>query len=49
MGVGETKYELSSKVPTMDILDGILVLIVFVCLVVPLIYRWWYGVDLFGK
>ena len=49
VGVGETKYELPSKVPTMDILDGILVLIVVVCLVVPLIYRWWYGVDLFGK
>ena len=45
-GVGETKYELSSKVPTMDILDGILVLIVVVCTAGPLIYRWWTGRDL---
>ncbi len=40
------KYELSSKVPTMDILDGILVLIVVVCTAGPLIYRWWTGRDL---
>jgi hypothetical protein len=40
-GVGETKYELSSKVPTMDILDVILVSIVVVCIFGPLIYRWW--------
>jgi len=27
----------------------ILYFIGFMCLAVPLIYRWWYGVDLFGK
>ena len=45
-GVGETKYELSSKVPTMDILLDILYLIGFVCLAGPFIYRWWTGRDL---
>ena len=39
-GVGETKYELSSKVPTMGILSDILLIIGLVCIFGPLIYRW---------
>ena len=46
VGVGETKYELPSKLPTMDTLDVILVSIVVVCTAGPLIYSWWTGRDL---
>ena len=47
-GVGETKYELSSKVPTMDILLDILLIIGLVCCFGPLIYHWRNG-DFSGK
>ena len=39
-GAGETKYELSSKVPTMDILLDILLITGLVCCFGPLIYHW---------